>query len=500
MSKRSSGILLHITSLPSAYGIGDLGPWAYRFVDFLVEAKHSFWQILPLNPTSVMYGNSPYSSYSAFAGNPLLLSPELLVQEGLLTPADLENVPSFPAERVDYNAVSEYKSQMLRRAFERHKPAIENYQPFHQFCHEHATCLDDYTLFIALKNHSEGTTWSDWSSGLRDRDGEEMRKANDKLSDNILMEKFFQYLFFKQWFSLKSYCDHKNIRIIGDMPIYMNDDSCDVWAHPEIFKLDEKKRPTSVAGVPPDYFSATGQLWGNPVYDWEKLRETRFAWWIQRIEHNLKFFHTVRLDHFRGFVGYWEIPAGEQMAISGRWVKAPAEDFFEILRQRFPELPIVAEDLGDITPEVKEVMSRFGFPGMKILLFAFGDDLPTNPYAPHNYVENCLVYTGTHDNNTVRGWFQHETSPQIRNRLSAYLGKRVSEEKIHWEFIRLAMMSVAKIAIVPMQDVLGLGEEARMNQPATVEGNWAWRLVPDQLTPAVAKKLAELAEIYGRTI
>jgi 4-alpha-glucanotransferase len=312
------------------------------------------------------------------------------------------------------------------------------------------------------------------------------------------MEKFFQYIFFKQWLALKSYCNSKNIQIIGDMPIYMNYDSCDVWANPEIFKLNEEKQPASVSGVPPDYFSATGQLWGNPVYNWEVLKQTQYSWWIKRVEHNLKFFDILRLDHFRGFVGYWEIPSGEETAINGKWVAAPAEEFFGTLLKHFPGLPIIAEDLGEITPDVREVMSRFGFPGMKILIFAFGDDLPVHPYAPHNYTENCLVYTGTHDNNTVKGWFRKEASLQLRNRLSAYLGHEASEDRIHWELIRLAMMSIARIAIIPMQDLLGLGEEARMNQPATIEGNWSWRLLPEQLTPTVTNKLTEMTEIYGR--
>jgi 4-alpha-glucanotransferase len=333
---------------------------------------------------------------------------------------------------------------------------------------------------------------------LRDRQESAIKEWTENLSGHILREKFLQYIFFNQWYSLKNYCDSINIKILGDIPIYVNYDSSDVWAHPDIFSLDRDKRPVFVSGVPPDYFSATGQLWGHPVYNWDILKKSGYEWWIKRIEHNLKLFHLFRLDHFRGFVGYWEVPAGEKTAINGKWVKAPAEDFFKTLLKVFPHISIIAEDLGVITPDVKEIMKKFGFPGMKVLLFAFSEDLPTNPYALHNHINNCVVYTGTHDNNTIKGWFKRELDHEGKKRLSEYLGREVSDKTVHWEIIRLAMMSVADMAIIPMQDVLGLGESDRMNLPASTSGNWEWRLAPDQISPSLIKKLSEITRIHGR--
>lgn len=496
MKRRGSGILLHITSLPSPYGIGDFGPSAYQFIDFLAQAGQSFWQILPLNPTSPGLGNSPYSSYSAFAGNPLLISPERLVEKGLISKP--EHYPASEHERVDYEAVAAYKGRMLRTAYETYKQSRERDHEFERFRKENSYWLDDYALFSALKEHFNGAMWGGWPRELRDRSETALREWREKLADRISMEHFFQYLVYKQWSSVKSYCNSKSIQVIGDMPIYVSYDSSDVWANPHLFKLDDEKRPTFVAGVPPDYFSATGQLWGNPVYKWDVLKETHYAWWIRRVEHNLKLFDTVRLDHFRGFVAYWEVPAGQETAINGRWVEAPARDFFNALFRKRPYPSIIAEDLGYITPDVREVINAFEFPTMKLLLFAFGGDLATSPYAPHNYVKNCVVYTGTHDNNTIRGWFRKETGPDDKRKLFEYLGRQVGEETIHWELIRLAMMSVADTAILPMQDILGLGEEARMNLPATTKGNWGWRLRPDQLNPALVTPLLQMTRIYGR--
>lgn len=497
MKIRGSGILLHITSLPSPYGIGDLGPWAYKFVDFLSETKQSFWQILPLNPTSGAFGNSPYSSPSAFAGNPLIISPDLLIEDGFLSKSDVEGAPSFPNERVDYNAVTEYKYRLLSIAYENYKKAGKDYES-ERFFNENSYWLDDYVLFISLKELFNRVVWSDWPDDIRNRKEGTIKEWKEKLKDRILMRKFFQYIFFKQWLSLKAYCMGKNIRIIGDVPIYVNYDSSDVWTNPQIFKLDNNRRPTSVAGVPPDYFSKTGQLWGNPVYRWDVLREGGYSWWIKRIEHNLKLFDIIRLDHFRGFVAYWEVPAGEETALNGRWVEAPVEDFFRTLFKHFPSLPIIAEDLGLITPDVREIMNRLGFPGMKLLIFAFGDDFPNGAYLPHNYTRNCVVYTGTHDNSTVKGWFTKEARPEDRRRLFKYIGREINEENIHWEFIRLGMMSVANMVIFPMQDILGLGEEAKMNLPATSHGNWQWRLMPTQITSSVLKELREMTGVYGR--
>jgi 4-alpha-glucanotransferase len=498
MNQRGSGILLHITSLPSPYGIGDLGPGAYEFVDFLADARQSFWQILPLNPTSPEQGNSPYSSYSAFAGNPLLISPDLLVQDRLLANADLAGFTPGRQSRVDYGAVTEYKNEILATAYKKSIRELEKDPAFKQFCDEHSHWLEDYALFIALREHFKTVDWGGWPRDLKDRKDSAIREWKDKLADRMLKEKFIQYLFFRQWVSLKKYCRHKNVKIIGDLPIYVTYDSSDVWANPEIFKLDDEKKSTVVAGVPPDYFSATGQLWGNPVYDWGVMKETGYAWWIKRLEHNLQLFDLIRLDHFRGFVAYWEVQSGEETAINGRWVETPVEDFFKTLFKYFACLPIIAEDLGIITPDVRETIHRFGFPGMKLLLFAFDESLPSNAYAPHNFTENCVAYTGTHDNNTVKGWFRHEADSNARKRLGEYLGREVTEKTVHLEMIRLAMMSVAKMVIIPMQDVLGLGETARMNLPATIEGNWGWRLRAEQITPALVKKLAEMTQIYGR--
>jgi 4-alpha-glucanotransferase len=325
-----------------------------------------------------------------------------------------------------------------------------------------------------------------------------LKQLENELHHKIEEEKFLQYLFYQQWLGLKDYCNQRGIQIFGDIPIYVIHDSADVWANPELFDLDDAGYPSAVAGVPPDYFSETGQLWGNPLYRWDRLRETGYAWWITRMAHNARHLDLVRVDHFRGFVGYWEVPAGEDSAINGRWVEAPADDFFNTLLKRFPRLPIIAEDLGVITPDVREIMHRFDLPGMKVLLFAFGDDLATNPYIPHNLPRNCVIYTGTHDNNTVRGWLEREATSETKQRLVQYLGREVSVERIHWELIRVAMMSVADMAIFPMQDILGLGESARMNRPATTQGNWQWQLVPEQLTPALAANLLEITEVYGR--
>jgi len=499
MDRRKSGILLHITSLPSPYGIGDFGPWAYKFADFLTEARQSLWQVLPLNPTSLVQGNSPYSSYSAFAGNLLLISPDLLVDDGLLSKSELEGPPPFPKESVDYRAAFEYKERVLRRAYETWKGKPEKDYAFERFCRENSDWLEDYSLFVALKEHFQGAVWSDWPRELRDRKEEAIQPWKERLGDRVSVEKFVQYLFFKQWSSLKTYCNRKGVQIVGDIPIYVTYDSSDVWANPGLFKLNEEKKPTSVAGVPPDYFSATGQLWGNPVYGWETLKETRYAWWIRRMEHNLRLFNIVRVDHFRGLVAYWEVPAGEKTAIHGRWTEVPVRDFFGTLFKYFPCLPVIAEDLGVITPDVREALRDFGFPGMKVLLFAFGgDDLGTHPYIPHNYTNNSVVYTGTHDNNTIKGWFRREARPEDKKRFFEYVGREVGEEEVHWEFIRLAMRSVGNTVIMPMQDVLGLGEEARMNTPATPEGNWKWRLLPEQLTPSVIHKLSEMTHLYGR--
>jgi 4-alpha-glucanotransferase len=498
MKNRGSGILLHLTSLPSAYGIGDLGPPAYQFADFLTAAKQCFWQILPLNPTYAAMGHSPYSSHSAFAGNPLLISPDLLVREGYLKSTGLSPASRLPADYVDFDAVFPYKKKLLQTAYQRSKKRLPRDPEFAHFCRENAGWLDDFALFMALKENFNEADWGSWPPAWRDRHPQALAAARKKFREKILLEKFIQYLFYQQWFSLKQYCKNRQLLFIGDVPIYVSYDSADVWANPALFKLDAEKKPLGVAGVPPDYFSATGQLWGNPVYRWEALRETRYAWWVQRLEHNLKLFDAIRLDHFRGFVAFWEVPAGEETAVNGAWVLVPVEDFFKTMFRHFPSLNIIAEDLGEITPDVREMIYRFGLPGMRIAMFAFGEELATSIHAPHNYPEHCVVYTGTHDNNTVKGWFQTEAGAEGRKKLSAYLGREVTEKTAPLELIRLAMASVAKMVIIPLQDILGLGEKARMNFPGTLGGNWGWRFRAGQVTPALTKKLAAMTQIYGR--
>jgi 4-alpha-glucanotransferase len=497
MNKRGSGILLHVTSLPSDFGIGDMGPGAYRFVDFLAAAKQRFWQILPLNPTDPAHGNSPYYSSSAFAGNALLISPEILCEEGLLTEAELASNPRFPKGNIDYGAVVAYKEGLLSQAFQ-HFREKEVPHEFTSFCGENAHWLYDFALFKGLKSHFHGAVWNEWPQDIRDRNPEALAAIRRELRETIEKEKFCQYIFARQWNFLRQYCNDKGIHIIGDVPIYVTYDSVDLWTHPELFKLDHDKRPYAIAGVPPDYFSETGQLWGNPVYRWDALQESRYDWWERRIKHNINLFDLIRVDHFRGFVAYWEVPADAKNAIEGNWVEAPAMDFFDHLRAQVSPLPIIAEDLGVITPDVQEVMRHFGFPGMKLLVFAFGEDLPKNPYIPHNLERNCVAYTGTHDNNTVRGWIEKEASSEEKKRLFQYLGREVPVKDLHMELVRIVMMSVANTAIFPMQDILGLGEEARMNRPATTEGNWQWQLVGGQLTESVADRLGEMTSIYGR--
>ncbi|HSE83249.1 MAG TPA: 4-alpha-glucanotransferase [Thermodesulfobacteriota bacterium] len=498
MNRRGNGILLHITSLPSRYGIGDLGPGAYKFADFLSETGQSFWQILPLNPTDIGRANSPYSSPSAFAGNPLLISPELLAEDGFLPKSDVKG-SCFRDNRVDYKAVTKYKWRLFSTVYKNFKENGERNFEFEKFCDDNSHWLDDYALYIALKERFNGAEWGRWPSDIKNRKEKKLQDLKEENMDRVRMEKFLQYLFFKQWFSLKDYCKTKRIQIIGDIPIYVSYDSSDVWKDPEVFKLDKEKNPAFVSGVPPDYFSETGQLWGTPVFNWDFLKKTQYSWWVRRMEHNLKLFDIIRLDHFRGLVAYWEVPAGEKTAINGKWVEVPTEDFFNTLLKHFPYLPLIAEDLGVITPDVREIIGKFGFPGMRLLVFGFaGGDWAVDSYLPHNHVRNCVVYTGTHDNDTVKGWFKKEVTPEDRERLTKYIGRRAQANDIHLELIRLAMMSVANISIFPMQDILGLGEEARMNLPGTTNGNWEWRLLPNQITPSLKKTLLEMTGLYGR--
>ncbi|OGP94068.1 MAG: 4-alpha-glucanotransferase [Deltaproteobacteria bacterium RBG_16_47_11] len=508
MKRRASGILLHMTSLPSPFGIGDLGPRAYEFADFLSETGQSFWQVLPLNPTSLRSGNAPYSSPSAFAGNPLLINPEFLTEKGYLSKSETKRIPPFSAGRVDYRVVSDHKGRLFSKAYRSFRDRQTKDCEFETFGQEHNFWLEDYALFAALKDHFEGKVWNKWPADIRDRQAEALRRWKEELAERIEVEKFLQFVFFQQWFSLKRYCNSKGIQIIGDIPFYVSYDSAGVWANPEIFKLNSDKKPLAVAGIPPDYFSSTGQLWSNPIYRWDVLKEMNYLWWVRRIAHNLKLFDIVRLDHFKGFVDYWEVPAGERTAVKGRWVKGPGADFFDVLSRFLPSRPFIAEDLGVITPEVHQLRDRFDFPGMRVLQFAFGNDPLAEEYKPMNYIKNCVAYTGTHDNDTLIGWLYggkghstrrpEEIHKEKRNAL-AYLGDvKKGRENIHWEFIRLLMMSAANLVISPVQDLLGLGESARMNRPAIFEGNWEWRLKTGQLTPLLRRRLAEMTRIYGR--
>jgi len=496
--RRASGILLHITSLPSPCGIGDLGPWAYRFADFLVKNRQHFWQILPLTPSSLARRMSPYSGLSAFAGNKLLISPELLYQQGLLTKIDLDSARGLPAGQVDYPRVVLCKEKLLKKAFEQFKTSKRDAGEYEHFVTENAHWLDDFALFSALRYRFKGKSWNTWPTPARLRRVKQLASLRHQVSPEVELELFCQFVFFQQWRALKRYCNENAVQVIGDMPIYVDYDSVDVWAHPEIFKLNRKREPTHVAGTPPDKFTKDGQHWGNPVYHWDVLKETGYDWWVQRFRHNLQLFNMVRLDHFRGFFAFWEIPQSTKIAAPGRWTAAPGEHFFQTLLSFFPLLPVIAEDLGFITPDVREAVSRLGFPGMCVLQFAFDDKLPGNPFAPHNHTKNSVVFTGTHDNNTFRGWFQQEATAESKKRFYDYVGRKVPLSQIHWEGIRLAMMSVANLVIIPMQDVLGLDQAARMNKPGTTKGNWQWRLLPAQLASSRSRNLLEMTRLFGR--
>lgn len=498
MGERASGVVMHISSLPSDFGIGDMGPWAFRFADILAAAVQRYWQVLPLNPTDQISDNSPYSSVSAMAGNPLLISPELLLAWGLLRQEDICDVPPFPRDKCRYEEVIPYKRTLMEKAFSRFGQSHPLRGDYDSFCELERDWLDDYALFISIKRKSGGRAWVDWPKGLKWRDPDALDSARLELAREMELEKFLQFLFFRQWRDLREHCAKRGILLIGDIPIYVNHDSVDVWTNPHLFQLDEDGNPMVVAGVPPDYFSPTGQRWGNPLYRWDRLEETGFDWWLRRIAHNLRFLDRIRVDHFRGLVGYWEIPASEQTAVKGRWVKAPGREFLEAVLSKFPRQCLIAEDLGSITQDVTDLMKAFGIPGMKVLQFAFSGDFPENPYLPHNHEPNCVVYTGTHDNNTLRGWFETEATKDERDRLFRYLGKELSSQRVPQEMMRLAMMSVADLAVVPFQDVLGLGQEARMNTPSTPRGNWRWRLPPESLREEHLEFLKELSWTYGR--
>jgi 4-alpha-glucanotransferase len=493
---RSSGLLLHPTSLPSPHGIGDLGPAAYDFVEFLAAADQQIWQILPLGPTG--YGNSPYMCYSAIAGNPLLISLEVLRDQGLLTDQDLASLPEFPSHTIDFDRVVATKIPLLQRAavnFQAKADAADLDQ-FQQFCHQTEGWLDDFALFMALKAAHEGAAWNTWAAGLAHRQPAAIAQQQQQLATEIFALKFQQFEFFRQWSRLKAAANQKGIQIIGDIPIYVAHDSTDVWANPQYFQLDpETCQPAFMAGVPPDYFSSTGQLWGNPIYAWDAMDKDQFSWWVLRFRRLLDFVDVIRVDHFRGFQAFWQVAQGEETAENGEWVAGPGAALFDVLARELGRLPILAEDLGDISPEVLELRDQFEFPGMKILQFAFGSD-SDNLFLPFNYIRRCVVYTGTHDNDTVIGWFE-QLSDYERQRIADYLGC-ISPDGIHWDLIRLALSSIANQAILPLQDVLGRDTSARMNFPGKPEGNWVWRYQAEDLNQGVSDRLRHLTHLYGR--
>ena len=489
---RGSGLLLHITSLPGSPLVGDLGPAAHQFLEVLRDAGQRYWQVLPISPTAPEHDNSPYSGLSAFAGSPLMVSPQLLAAEGLLTKEELASLPQGRPDRVDYQLAYLHRLRLLRLAYSRFRPTGD----FDRFLDRNRWWLDDYAMYVALREHFNGADWGSWPEPLRRRDRRELEAWAQRLRDRVGLELFIQYEFFSQWSSLRAHARRLGVRLIGDVPIYVSYDSSDVWSNPSIFKLGRDLRPTYVSGVPPDYFSRTGQLWNTPVYNWDALRRDRYRWWVLRMRHASELFDAVRLDHFRGFAAYWEVPAGERTAVRGRWSKGPGEDLFRAVLAGAPGLQLIAEDLGYITPDVVELRDRLGIPGTKVLQFAW-DGRPDNPYKPHNYGRNFVVYTGTHDNNTIVGWFYHEASPRSRREAMKYMGLS-SDRDINWAFIRLAMMSVADVSIFPVQDVLGLGPEARMNRPGTVGGNWLWRLPSMELLSRHVHRLRDLTATYGR--
>ena len=499
--QRGSGILLHITSLPSRFGIGDLGPKAFEFVDFLERSGQLYWQILPLSQTG--YGDSPYSSFSAFAGNINLISLEKLVEDNLLQEKDLDGPPSFDPDCTEYGKAIEYKTPLLWKAFDNFRSAAvpETVASFHYFCDKNAFWLEDYSLYRAVKLRKFNGSWNEWDESLKLRRPEALDAARKELDEECFAQKFYQFIFFKQWRAVKTYANDRQVKIIGDLPIYVAFDSCDVWCNQERFKLNPDGTPKFSAGVPPDAFSSTGQLWGTPVYDWEQMRNEGFGWWIERVRANLRMFDIVRIDHFIGFIRAWEVPGEDDTAVNGKWIDVPGQDLFTTLQYALGELPLIAEDLGEVTPEVERLRDSFQLPGMRILQFAFGGDAG-NIHLPHNFIQNTIAYTGTHDNDTVVGWYKERKKANRKHKdhtlahCNAYL--RTNGKEIHWDFIRETLASVSDIAIIPMQDILGLDNGARMNLPASADGNWAWRVRDDGISDELGSRLRKMCEFYGR--
>lgn len=498
--ERASGILLHITSLPSAYGIGDFGPAAITFIDFLVAAGQRYWQFLPLAPVDQISGYSPYMSLAAFAGNPLLISPDRMLDDGLLLQAEIDACPPLSEYQVEFPAVTSYKQFLLNQAFTR--LATSSLQAaFHDFCQAEAAWLDDYALFMSIREHQGRKPWWEWAKPLLHREAQALARIRALQAETIEYYQFEQFIFFRQWRELREYAQSQGVLLLGDLPIYVSLDSVDVWANQGCFLLDEKTSlPTHVAGVPPDYFSKTGQRWGNPLYRWQSGRgknEALYDWWRQRFKQLGHLVDLVRIDHFRAFESFWKVPAEEKTAIRGEWVKGPGKKFFTEMAPQIAKLSIIAEDLGDVTPEVIALLEALGFPGMKILHFAFDSD-SKNLYLPHNFqTRHCVVFTGTHDNNTTVGWFLEDASEEVRERVLRYTNSESTE--IHWQLIRLALSSVAETAIIPMQDLLGFGGDCRMNLPGSAKGNWQWRCAARFMTPEVAERLRDETQFYGRS-
>jgi 4-alpha-glucanotransferase len=491
---RSSGVLLHPTSLPGAHGSGDFGSGAYHFVDWLVTAGQQLWQILPLCPAGM--GNSPYMGYSAFAGDPMLIGLDELVAKGWIDSAELSHSPKFSSHHVDYGAMGDFRMKHLRKAARTFfcDARDPDRQAYESFVNREAKWLDDFALFMALLKKFGNKEWSAWSADVAQRKPAALKAARTELESDVNFWMFTQWCFYRQWSALKKYANDRGVQIVGDIPIFIAFQSADVWAHPDLFFLDKNRKPTVVAGVPPDYFSETGQRWGNPLYRWNVMERNNFSWWIDRIQATLTVVDIVRIDHFRGFCAYWEIPASEATAVHGRWVDGPKEKLFEAIQQKLGRLPIIAEDLGVITPDVVALREKFNFPGMKVLQFAFAGDTK-NPFLPHNYDHNSVVYTGTHDNDTTLGWY---TSATERERVFVRKYSGSDGSNIHWDLIRLASRSVANMSVCPFQDIIGLGTEGRMNYPGTPTGNWEWRFTWDQVRPEHARELSEITALYGR--
>ena len=504
---RASGILLHPTSLPGDFGIGDFGSQAFKFVDFLIQTKQRYWQILPLGPTG--YGDSPYQCFSAVAGNTLLISPEKLIEDGFISAEQIADAPDFSSDKVDYGTVYAWKNKILPLAFEglHHITSVDLRGKFETFIQDNESWLDDYALYRAIKTSQDQKPWYEWDEVLKLRDDDALKRVSEELFSEVLAEKFYQFLFFRQWQAVKDYANKSGVLIVGDIPIFVALDSADVWRYQDQFKLNADGSPKVVAGVPPDYFSETGQLWGNPIYDWDAMRSDGFQWWINRVRTTLKSIDAVRVDHFRGFAAAWEVPGGDVTAENGRWVEVPGKELFTALRNALGDLPFWAEDLGVITPDVEELRDGFEFPGMRVLQFAFGGD-PKNHDLPHNYIENCVAYTGTHDNDTTVGWWNSQAGSgstrdateigREREFCMKYLG--TDGDEIHWDFVRAIWSSVARTSIAPLQDLFGLGTEGRMNLPASTSGNWHWRFDDGAITEEIAARLKELTEVYGRTV